>query len=407
MYRTMIKIAWASLKRRKTRSGLVVLMIAVSLWGLLLMEGIYDGMTEQMIDNAIRSDCGDITIYAKDYRLDNDLNKLITNPNRVADLLNNDKRVKSHVSRLRQDGLIATANYSRFAAIYGINPAQEIIHSKLDSYITQGVFNFGKKKKGVILGARLADKLKITLGKKIILSAQNNDNEISSFALKVTGIIKTNNMRFDEVAAFIDQQKARELFLVPVGVTQFNIILHKEKDITALQNDLQSAFSHLDIFSWSHIYPALMQGRQMMEGFNAVTSLLVFAVAGLGIFGVMLVSVLERMREFGIMLAIGTKFSQVRQIIIFESLFLGLTGYICGSILGGTTLYYFYVAGLDLTIFSEGIEAFGMDTVTYAIIRPIYFISSFLAVTFATLASVIFPLRILKRTKPIEAIVKN
>ncbi len=406
MYKLVAKIAWASLSRRKTRSVLVVLMIAVSLWGVLFLEGIYDGMIEQMIGNAIRSGSGDITLFAKGYRLDNDLGKLITRTEEIERLLTSDKRIKTYIIRIRQDGLVATAQYSRNGSIYGVELEAERGHGRLDSYITSGEFSFGGKNRGVILGARLADKLKVKIGKKIILSAQNLENDVSSMAFKVTGIIKTNNMALDETAVFIDQDKARDLLLVPEGVTQVCMILHNEKDIPALQDELRKHFSELEVFRWDEIYPALMQSRVMMEWFNLVISLIVFCVVGLGIFGVMLVSVLERLREFGIMLAVGTKFSQIRWIVMAESFFLGFLGFLAGSLLGGMTLYYFYVNGLDLTMFSQGLDVFGMDAVTYAVIRPDYFVTALTAVSLATLLSVLLPLRFLKNARPIETIRK-
>ncbi|MCK5545475.1 MAG: hypothetical protein KAI35_09675, partial [Desulfobulbaceae bacterium] len=184
MYKLVAKIAWASLSRRKTRSVLVVLMIAVSLWGVLFLEGIYDGMIEQMIGNAIRSGSGDITLFVKGYRLDNDLGKLITRTEEIERLLTSDKRVKTYIIRIRQDGLVATAQYSRNGSIYGVELEAERGHGRLDSYITSGEFSFGGKNRGVILGARLADKLKVKIGKKIILSAQNLENDVSSMAFK-------------------------------------------------------------------------------------------------------------------------------------------------------------------------------------------------------------------------------
>lgn len=406
MFNVIAKMAWASLKRRKSRSLLVVLMIAISLWGLLAMEGIYDGMTEQMINNAIRSGSGDITMFAKGYRLENDLQKLIMEVDEVRTLLQNDKRVKTWVMRLKQDGLIATAHYSRNATIYGVDLAAEKKHGRLDEYLYQGDFSFGKKNKGAIIGARLAEKLKITIGKKIVISAQNIDNDVASAAFKVTGIIKTNNMALDETAVFLDLGKARTLLQIPTGITQVCMILTDEDHITELTKELTDRFQSLEIFSWDQIYPALMQSRVMMQGFNLVTSLIIFCIAALGIFGVMLVSVLERLREFGVMLAIGTKFTLICKIVLLESCLLGLSGFLGGTILGGGTLYYFYIHGLDLTIFSEGLDAFGMDAITYALIRPSYFYTAMMAVTVASLLSVVFPLRTLQKAKPMECIRK-
>ncbi|MCB2181014.1 MAG: FtsX-like permease family protein [Desulfobulbaceae bacterium] len=406
MYKLSTRIAWASLKRRKGRSILVVLMITVSLWGLLFMEGIYDGMTEQMIGNAIRSSSGHISLFTKGYRQDPDIKKMIGTPEAINGFLQESRLVKTTVQRILQDGLIATAHYSRGATIFGIDLDQENKHGNIGDYLQEGAFSFGPKKKGVILGAKLAEKLKVKIGKKVILSAQNTENEVASIALKVSGIIKTNNMGLDETAVFIDRKKADDMLLMHGGTTQISIMLHTEKSINQMQTELAQRFPDLEVFRWDQMYPALMQSRVMMKGFNLVTSFLVFCVAGLGIFGVILVSVLERLREFGIMLAIGTKFKQISQIVMIESFFLGFIGFLGGSALGGTTLYYYYRHGLDLTIFSQGLDAFGIDSIIYAIIRPGYFLTALISVTLATLLSVLIPLRILKKSNPIETIHK-
>lgn len=402
--RVLLRIAVASLRRRQARSLLVVLMIAMSLWGLLFMEGLYDGMTEQVIDNAIRSDSGDISIFARDSRLDPGLDKIIGEPAAIGAVLGQDPRVRSHVSRLRQDGLLATAHYARNGAIYGIDLAGEDRHGRLASYLHKGVYGFGDRERGALLGYRLAEKMKVEIGSKVVLSAQNSDNDVAALALRVTGILKTNNMGLDENAIFIDLAKARELLMVPVGVSQISMLLHDKQDIAPLRQELAARFAALDVLSWDVLYPALIQGREMMEIFNLITSLLVFCVAGLGIFGVMLVSVLERLREFGIMLAIGTSFKEVRVMVFAESFILGLSGYLAGALLGGLTLLYFRRYGLDLTIFSAGLDAFGMDAITYALIKPDYFLTALAAVSGATLVSVLLPLRVLRKARPMEAI---
>lgn len=406
MYRVIGKLAWASLTRRRTRTMLVILMIAMSLWGLLSMQGLYEGMTEQMISNAIRSDSGEITLYLKGYRLENDIKKLITNGETISTMLRSDPRVKSFTQRIQQDGLIATANYSQTAKIYGLDLEAEKIQGRLNEYLRAGEYSFGKQQKGVLVGAGLAKKLQVTIGKKIILTAQTTTNELSSIALKVTGTLKTNNMALDDRGIFISLDTARNFLNISEGVTQISVIVQEEKRLIELQQELKTSFPALEPFRWDEMYPALMQSREMMAIFSYVMYLLVFCVAALGIFGVILVSVLERIREFGMMLAIGTDFALICKAVLFESFFLGLIGFAAGSILGGGTLYYFSVYGLNLSYFSAGLEEFGMDAIMYSIIRPSYFLTAFLAVLSATFSSVVFPLRVLKKSKPIEAIQK-
>ena len=408
MYRLSLRLAWASLLRRATRSSMVVVMICVSLWGLLLMQGIYDGMTEQMISNAIRSDSGQLSLFGHGYRSDPALDTLLDETGEVqgklGHFLEHDPRIGSYVKRLRQNGLVATAHYSRNTEIYGVDLEREKEHGRLQNYLIQGEYGFGNQTKGAIIGVKLAEKLQVNIGKKIILSAQDIHSEVTSIALRVTGIIKTNNLGLDENAVFIELGKARTFLGVHQGVSQISIMMDDEELLASLQEDMQNALPELDILRWDEMYPALMQSRVIMKGFSLVISMMIFGIAGLGIFGVMLVSVLERLREFGIMLAIGTGFAQIRIIILAESLFMVLSGFDAGALCGGLSLLYFKIYGLDLTVFSEAFEEFGMDAVTHAIIRPDYFLTSFAAVVLATLVSAYFPLRMLKKSRPIEVI---
>ncbi len=394
----------ASLIRRRTRSVMLVLMIAVSLWGLLFMGGIYKGMIEQMINNAILSDSGHISLFASGYRLNPDLSRWIDDPMELDDFLSMDMRVRSYVKRLKQEGLAATAHSARGVQILGINIDREEKHRRLSDDLYQGDLNFGRKGRGAIIGFKLADRLQAGIGKKIILSAQDSQEKISSMPFRITGILRTNNMTLDENAVFIAEEKTRELLSMTTGVSQVAVILHDKMKIPDLEHELQVKFPDLEIYSWDELYPALLQARIMMEGFNMITNFLIFSVAALGIFGVIQVSVLERLREFGIMLAIGTSFSQIRNIIFIESFILGFIGFASGAMAGLATLYYFKIYGLDLSLFAEAFDEFGMDAVTYAVICPGYFITALIAVTLATFLSVLIPLRVLKKTKPITVI---
>jgi ABC-type lipoprotein release transport system permease subunit len=403
MFKLILKTAILSLFRRKARTFLAIFMIAASLWGLMLMLGIYDGMMNQMVDNALRSDSGDVTIYKKGFRSDREVQKQLKDTTKLIQKIKQNQAIKSYTKRVLSDGLLATSKYSKGVKIFGINLEDEKKQASLHRYIKDGVYDFGAKDKGAIIGYTLAKKLKLKVGKKIILSAQDANNEISSIALKITAIIKTNNMHIDGVAVFISQKKAQK-FLNIDGVMQISMMFSDKSLIPAFKNDIIQNFPNLEVFSWDELYPALMQSKLIMEKYSLVSYVLIFFVAGIGIFGVVLVSVLERLREFAILQAIGTPFSKVSQIIFLESIFIGLGGFLLGSLLGGSTLYYFYIYGLDLSSFSDALDEFGMDAITYAVIKTSYFTTGFLAVIIAVGLSVIFPLHILKKSKPIEVI---
>lgn len=405
MYKLIIKSAFSSLFQRKTRTILVILMIASSLYGLMLLQGVYEGMIAQMINNAIKSDCGEISLFAKNYRSEKDIKLQIKNTQEIEQILQENSHIKSYSKKIVSQGLIATAKYNKNANIYGIDLGKEQIHSSLDTYIIDGKYDFGIRDNGVIIGFSLARKLKINIGKKVILSAQNIHNEVSSIALKVTGIIKTNNMAFDESGIFIDFKKAKS-FLGTENPNQMTILFQdfKSSSILDLNNSLKAYRNDIDIFSWEELYPALLQSRDLMSTFTYISYLIVFCTATIGIFGVVLVSVLERLTEFGILQAIGTRFYLIVAMIFFESFFIGFIGFIVGSIAGGFHLWYLSIFGLDLSSFSDALSEFGMDSIIYADIKVEYFITAFIAVFLANFLSILIPLRIIKKSKPIEVI---
>ena len=403
MFRLIFKSALNSLLQRKSRSIMVILMIVLSLWGLMFMQGIYDGMIKQMIDNALRSDCGEISLYAKDFRASKDIKKYIKDEEALEDFFNSRDDIKSYTRRIQTQGLAATARYSKNIFIYAVDREQEIKQSRLNEYIKEGSFDFGSKSQGVIVGFKLAKKLKIKLGKKLILTTQDINNEIVSIKLNVTGIIKTNNMAFDENAVFMDLKRGKK-FLNLDGMNHIAIRVNGKSDIAGLKKDLKKNFPNLESYSWDEIYPALLQSKKMMEVFALVSYLIVFLTAAAGIFAVVLISVLERLREFGILRAVGTRFHIIAYMIFCESLIIGVAGFVLGSLTGFLTLYYFNIYGLDLSSFSDALDEFGMDAVTYAVIRLEYFITGFIAVFSAIILSILIPLRILKRSNPVEVI---
>ena len=132
--------------------------------------------------------------------------------------------------------------------------------------------------------------------------------------------------------------------------------MKETEDINKVQEELKTLFPDIDVLRWDELYPLLIQMQELMNIFNLASYAIVFIVAALGIFGVMLVSVLERMREFSIMLAIGTPYKTVRNQIIMEASFLGIIGYMAGAFLGWILLLYMSTAGVDMRAFEAGLE---------------------------------------------------
>ena len=381
---------------------MVIIMIALSLAGLLGIQGLYDGMITHMINTTIRSDSGEISLYTKGYRLHKSLDYRLKSLSQMEKQLSKVEGIASYSVRTQQEGLIATAHRSLGAVIKGISLKNEHDFGKFDTFITKGSYSFGKGGKKALIGATLAKKLHLGIGSRVIFTAQDAGGEINSISFRISGILKTGNPALDEYSVFVSRKKIAEFLNLKESATQIALRINDVKNIANIQKKLQMLFPESDVLRWDELYPLLIQMQDMMQIFNLASYIIVFIVAALGIFGVMLVSVLERMREFSIMLAIGTPYRIVRDQILLEASFLALFGFIAGALLGWVILLYMSTWGIDLRSFEAGLETFGLNAILIADIQYYYFIQAFFAVFFATLLSVIWPLYILKKIKSIS-----
>jgi len=397
MYRLIFKLALSNAFLRLSRTLLVIIMIAVSMGMMLSIQGLYDGMTLSMIDKTKRSDSGEVSIYAKNYRLSKTLKDSIKNSQIIKEELQKMGEVDAIVLRLKAEGLSATARKSAFSTIVGIDLEDEEKFGEFSKFLKEGKLSL--KKRDILIGSELAKTLKIKIGSKVIFSTQDSSGEINAMALKVKGIIQTNNISLDASAIYVDRTKLQKFLHVDANiVTQIAI---RTNSLT-LENSLKEKYKNLDVKSFLELYPMIKQMKDMMVIFNSITFVIVMVVVFIGIMGVMYVSILDRIREFGIMKSIGLSYRLIRLQILLEALFVGILGYILGALLGYAALSYLVHVGLDLSAFADGMESFGMSKVIYADIKLGYFTSTFVAIIGASLLSVLLPLRKIKTMNVIE-----
>lgn len=397
-----IKMAFKNIFRRLSRTILTASMISISLISLMIMAGLYEGMIVQMVDATTKSDSGEVLIQAKNFRETEQIKYSIKDSKPIEELIKNDSRVESYVTKVRIQGLIATAGYAQNVPIIGVDLEEEIKQSGLDNYVMSGELTFGKHDRGVIIGQTLAKDLKIKVGKKVIITAQDINNEVVSIALKVKAITNSTGLA---KSLLMSKTKLQKNLGLGDSVSQICIIMKNRADSTTFANELKlKEMENIAVYDWTELYTMLKEMEVMMSTVNIISYAFVFLVASLGIFGVVLVSVLERIREFGIMMAIGTRFIDIAKMIVFESLIISTIGYIVGAIIGAIALVYLSIYGIDFSAFDDAFLMFGMDPNMKAIIKPAFFTDTLIAIYIATILAVLLPIRTLKKRKPVESI---
>ena len=399
MYRLILKMAWKNSFLRLSRTLLLITMIAVSMSMMIGLQGLYDGMANSMLDKNKRSASGDISIFAKDYRIQKDIKYRIRDAAQIKDRLQKMDAVKAVVCRIKSDGLIATARKSSFASLQGIDLGDEEMFGSFGDFLKEG--NLDLEKRGALIGLELAKKLKLHVGSKVVFSTQDSSGDINSIALKISGILQTTNIVLDSNAIFVDRNKAHKFLGIPIDeATQIAVMSEDDK----LADVLKVKYSDLDVKSFLELQPMMKMMQDMMFIFNSITFLIVMGVVFVGILGVMYVSILDRVREFGIELGIGMHYKYIRLQIFLEAIFVGLFGYFGGALLGLALLIYLQDYGLDFSAFSDALEMWGYEAIIYGTIKVSYFTTTFAAIITASLLSVLIPLRKIKKLNPIEVI---
>jgi ABC-type lipoprotein release transport system permease subunit len=399
MYRLILKMAWKNSFLRPARTLLVIAMIAISMSMMLGIQGLYDGMVVNMVDKNKRSDSGDISIYAKDYRVERDIKQRVKNVQEIKEQIEGMDGVEAVVLRFKADGLLSTARKSSFASVVGMDLEDEERFGKFSEFLKEGTNDL--EERGAFMGIELAKTLKVHVGSKVIFSTQDSFGEINSIALRVRAIVQTTNISLDSGALFMDINQLHK-FLGTASEDATQIAIKSNDD--RLYDKLKIKYPGLDVKSFLELQPMIKQMEDMMIIFNSITFFIVMGVVFIGILGVMYVSILDRIREFGIVLGIGMHYRYIRLQIFLESVVVGLLGYLGGTIMGVVLLVYLQEYGLDLSSFSDALEMWGYEAVIHGTIKISYFTSTFAAIITASLLSVLIPLAKIKRLNPIEVI---
>ena len=370
--KALFKIAWRSIWRNKRRTGITVSAIAFALAIAVIFISFGDGIYAQMIDNAAKIQAGHITLEHPLYRDAAAVDLSIeVSPELVAKLeaLPGVSTVKSLI--LAQ-GVAKTGRGASAVLIIGVDAAKEKDTSPLAKKIVEGTYLEAGDKRKVIIGASLADRLKVTIGKKIIIATNDAHGQTVEALVRVKGIFNTGAEESDGYMIQLPLAFTRKLIdLPPHHVTQAGLVLKSADSIETILPAAKAIAQKSGAVAhpWDVIMPELSAYITMDGGSNKIFQGILLFLSLFTIFNTILMSVLERKREFAVMLALGTSPMRIRLQVLLESFLLGLLGAAVGLGLGGGYTYYLQKTGVDMGQFMEegmSVSGFSFDTIVYA-----------------------------------------
>ena len=346
-------LAWRNLWRHKRRTLITASSIAFGVLLAVTFTGAGDYFHTRMIDAGANMGMGHITIAAQDYNRAPSSQKPIKGSNTLQVLIADLPEVTSVVARIQGQAMFASARKSVGGTFIAIDPSQESANNNLfiESLI-EGAMLSQTAGKGIVMGVGLVRKLKLNLGKKVVYTTTDINGDIVSAVARVSGIFRTGVAEVDGGMALLPIQSVQKVLgYASDEVSLLAISLGDQRLSHALRDKMQGQpeFEHVEVLNWQQTQPDLAGMIAVDKSANRISQLMISLLIAAGILNTMLMSVLERSREFGVMMALGMSPRGLFSLVILESFWLAVVGLIIGIII--TIPWYLHMAetGIDLT----------------------------------------------------------
>ena len=352
------QMALRSVFRNPRRSVITASATAFGLAAYLFLYAFADGFFEQMIQNSTRQLSGHVQVMKAGQAVDLSPALRIVDSPALLGQLRARPEVEAAAPRVVLRAMVANPGKSLPVELVGIAPEQERAVTELSGYMKQGTY-VQPGEKGIVIGQKLAEELNARLGDKLVITVQQAGGDLASGAQPIRGIYRTGSDLFDSEYAFIDIDAARRLGgLQGDQASRIALRLSDRAGSAALARTLNQSLSRdgLVAMDWEALLPVVVQMVEMSQvDFYLILSV-VFVVVAIGVMNTMVMSVMERTRELGVMLALGTRGGQLLLTILFEALFLAVLGMVAGSVVGGALVFWLNRTGINLSSISGALE---------------------------------------------------
>ncbi|WP_298835414.1 ABC transporter permease [uncultured Piscinibacter sp.] len=401
----VLRLAWRNVLRHWRRSLITALAIAVGVAALTFLWAFIDGINAQMVENSTRYFAGDAQVHARGYQDDPGPERAMADAGPAIDAARLDPGVLATTPRLEAAALASRGEKSRGVRLVGVDIASEDRVTDLARAVVEGQ-GLAAGDPGVLIGSTLARALAVGPGQEIVLLGQGFDGSVASARLPVRGVFRTQIDAIDGTLAVASMEVVREFFVAPRAATAVALRLRDRTALAAVQARLaQRLGPDYEVIGWPRLLPSLPGMIRFHDVMGYVVLTIFFVMVGAGIANPVLMAVLERTREFGVMLALGAGRARVLGLVLAESVLLGGFGLLLGNALGLAATALFGRLGIDLGAFEAGMRTMpGLADIVYPVLQPQRSaLISVLVFTLALLAAV-YPATKAARLEPVAAL---
>lgn len=402
----LIKIAWRNIWRNPLRSLVLIIAIVIGVWALIFINGLSSGMVDGYISNAISNRTAHIQAHSIQFERDNQISHSYDGQ-LIRQYLKESDKVHSYAPRVIVNSMMSASQSTQGATIIGIDTLAENNVTPYKSKIIEGKSFDASIKNPILISQYLADKMKVKLHSKLIGNFQNKNGEIVAAKFRVIGLLNVPKGDGQELNILTPIDGLRSMTeLDDHEINEMAILMADKKFINDFQNQLTRAFPSLSIKNYKEIAPDInLMGIQIYLGLSVMLVIFMMALI-FGIINTMLMAVLERYKELGMLMAVGMNKTKLFLMIVLETIFISIVGLPIGIMLGSITIYIYQQKGLHLDRWAQGLEEFGMTSVLYPQLSLTIYGIIAVSVFITALVAALYPARKVININPIDAINK-
>jgi len=399
-----LEVSWRNLWRNRTRTNVTITAVALCIAILIIFQSMIVGLIEKAVFNTTNLVIGEVQIHANGYLNDKSLYKDLKNTEKIKSIAK--KNNIGLVERSYGFGLISSGTKSAGTQFWGVNPESELMHFDFAKHINQGTFLNSSSSNKIVLGNKLALSLAAEVGTELVVFVQGADGSLGNDLFYVSGILKNVADNIDRSAAIILENDFNILFSSNNMIHEIALNSKGNFEAEEIQNLISAEIKDVEIDTWKQLMPTIALMTEKMSVFMRTLFSLIFTIAaGLGVMNTMIMSTYDRMKEFGIIRAIGATPWRIIKQVSLESFILTFIASIIGTVVGLSAALYFQKYGFDVS--GQGNLSFGgvvMDPIWKASVSLGIILLPIGLMMLTSILSSLYPASIAARIKPVEAI---
>ena len=399
-------IAWRNIWRSPTRSLVVIVAVALGLWAGLFLSAFSIGLSEQRARDQLETMVSHVQVHHPDFKGERDINYVIPDGPALLAEVQALPDVVGATGRSLAFGMIASARKTGGVMINGVMPETEAVVTKLDQKLVEGSYFDGVSRNPILISQRTAEAHKLGLRKKVVLTLKDAEGEMVSKAFRVAGIYKSFNSQYDDANVFVLGEDLQDMLGLPGNLHEIALLGPNKEEAGIIKAEVSALAPESLVEDWREISPELRLLADTMDQMMYIFIGIIVLALAFGIINTMLMAVLERTHELGMLMSVGMNKFRIFAMIILETLFMAMIGVPFGLVSAWGMVSWMGQPGkgIDMSAFSQGLEEFGMSSVVYPELNPHYYWQVMLIVAVAAVLSAIYPAIKALKLNPVEAV---